>query len=190
MGGMNSGRRATTPDTDDCLQLSLTYLRREGMLRRHQMARKVLRCISGVDVLGEITVVADLECLEPSPCLRITGWALGKRIDQRLEIVGQPQPFGGERFYAVCPRTGRRATALYLPPGRCTFASARGWGVPYASTREREVDRALRMISRTEAQLSSLSNYARRPTWERIEDRWMRAHSVVDAYEERLLRRW
>lgn len=160
------------------------------MLRRYQMDRKVLRCISDGDVLGEVTVVADIECLDPSPCLRITGWALGKRIDQRLEIVDQQQPFGGERFYVVCPRTGQRATTLYLPPGRRTFASARGWGVPYASTREREVGRALRTISRAEAQFRSMSKYVRQPTWERIEDRWMRAYTVIDAYEETLLQRW
>lgn len=43
MGGFNSGRRATTPDTDDCLRLSLTELGRSGVFQRGQRTRLDLR---------------------------------------------------------------------------------------------------------------------------------------------------
>lgn len=190
MGGFNSGQRATTPDTDDCLQLSLSKLRREGLLRRYLMARQTRYWDFDGVVVGTVTIVADIECLEPTPCLRLTGWAFGQRIYQRLEIVSQPQPFGGERFYLLCPITGRRCTVLFLPPNKSYFASARGWDVPYASTREREVGRALRVIHKIEAQWDKMSKYTRRRTDDRLAERWDQAHGVVDAYETGLMRWW
>ena len=80
----------------------------------------------------------------------------------------QPQPLGGERFYVVCPVTGRRCTTLFLPPGRTQFASAVGWQVPYRSTRLREVDRAIRTMREIKKRSQALSKYARQSTRQRL----------------------
>jgi len=104
-----------------------------------------------------------------------------------IEVVAQPQPLGSERFYAVCPITGRRCTVLYLPVGEASFASARGWGTPYASTRERDVARAYRRLRGDEERWLAMSKYTRRPTRERLNDRLMKASEVVGRWEERLL---
>lgn len=192
MGGFNSGRRATTPDTDDCLELSLSYLRRLAMLRREQWSQREMRWTryGGRQTVGVLTIVADIDCFGPEPCLRLTGWAFGQHINQRLELVSQAQPFGGERFYARCPITGGRCTVLFLPPNKSHFASARGWGVPYASTREREVDRAYRTIHKIESQSRTRSKYTRHCTRERTGERYARAYETVGAYEERLMQAW
>lgn len=177
---MNSGARAFTPSTDDCLRFTLTGLRRQGALRRHQMSRQRRQWQQYGDRVAEITITSDIDCLEPAPCLRITGWAFGRIIDQRLEIVARPQRLGGERFLVICPLSGGLCTTLILPPGRTAFASVRGWGVPYSSTRERDVARALRSIEKIETQLRGLSRYTRTAKRERLWARWKGAQDIVD----------
>jgi hypothetical protein len=190
MGGINSGRRANTPDTDQCLRLSLTDLRREGLLKRHVWARCERQWTWSRDdaVVGAVAIITDIDCRQPGLSISIKGRAWGRPIEQVLTVVAQPQPLGGERFYALCPFTGQRCTVLYLPLGGSLFASARGWGVPYASTREREVSRAVRTMRKIETQ--KLSKYARKPTRERQWSRWMKAADTYDAWEDRLMEMW
>lgn len=190
MGGINSGRRADTPDTDQCLRLSLPDLRREGLLKRHVWARRERQWIRFRDdaVVGAVAITADLDCRQQDLSITIKGRAWGRPVEQVLEVVAQPQPLGGERFYAICPLTSRRCNVLILPPGETLFASVRGWGVPYSSSREREVSRAVRTMRKIDGQ--KLSKYARKPTRERQWERWMKAADVYDAWEQRLMEYW
>lgn len=66
-----------------------------------------------------------------------TGWLrieLG-RLDQRVDLVAVPRPYGGRQWYALCPTTRRRASVLWMPPGANGFASRHAWGrrVAYGS---------------------------------------------------------
>ncbi|MCR9178885.1 MAG: hypothetical protein NXH71_01445 [Erythrobacteraceae bacterium] len=185
MGGIGSGRRATKLDTDGCLRLSLADLRREGALKRNLWARREKGWVDlrSKREVGAVSIVADVDCGRIS----IKGSAFGQPIDQTLEVVAQPLPFGGERFYVLCPLSGQRCTVLILPPGKALFASVPGWGVAYASTRECEVGRAHRAMRKVEE--TRLSKYARKPTRERYQQRWMRAFDTVSAWEERLFGR-
>ena len=45
-----------------------------------------------------------------------------------IKLVTTPQPFGGRRWWFLCPQTGRRATKLHLPEGAFTFASGQADG--------------------------------------------------------------
>lgn len=190
MGGINSGKRANTPSTDQCLRLSLTDLRRNGDLKRHVWARCEQQWTRSRDnhVAGAVAIITDLDCRQPGLSISIKGHVFGRQIEQVLDIVAQPQPLGGERFYAICPHTGQRCTVLILPPGESLFASVRGWGVPYSSTREREVSRAVRTMRKIEGK--TLSKYARKPTRERQWSRWMKAADIYDAWEDRLMVDW
>lgn len=190
MGGTNSGRRANTPDTDQCLRLSLTDLRREGFLKRYVWARCERHWTRSRDnhAVGAVAIITDIDCRRPGLSISIKGHAFGRPIDQVLKVVAQPQPLGGERLYAICPLTGQRCTVLIVPPGESIFASVRGWGVPYSSTREREVSRAVRTMRKIEGQ--KLSKYARMPTRERQSSRWMKAADTYDAWEEKLMKYW
>ena len=38
-----------------------------------------------------------------------------RESDYWVQLETTPQPFGGRRWWFVCPRTGRRAAKLYLP---------------------------------------------------------------------------
>jgi ATP sulfurylase len=80
--------------------------------------------------------------------LTITGYAFGRVINCVIQLEEHPLPYGGERWYALCPRTGRRSTALVLPPGETQFASVKGWNVAYGSQRECPIHRGHRTIDK------------------------------------------
>ena len=44
--------------------------------------------------------------------------------------------FGGLRWWFVCPRSGRRAAKLHLPPGGKYFAHREAYGLTYRSCQE------------------------------------------------------
>ncbi len=183
MGGIGSGRRATTLSDEDCLRLSLADLRRSGALKRDLWARREKGWVDlrSRRTVGAVSIVADVDCGR----ITIKGSAFGQPINQTLEVVAQPMPFGGERFYALCPLSGKRCAVLILPPGKTFFASVGGWGVAYASTRECKVGRAHRAMRKIEE--TRLSKYARKPTRERRERRWLKAFETVSEWEKRLL---
>lgn len=127
-----------------------------------------------------MTLVSDVHCREATPCLKIAGTAHGRQIDCLVWLDNAQLPFGGERWYALCPKTGKRCTTLVLPPGRTHFASVSGWGLAYGSQRECEIHRAYRAIDKASNRLKALSKYARRPTRERLRMRISSCHSIID----------
>ena len=182
MGGIGSGRRTTTLDTDDCLRLSLTDLRRSGAIKRDLWARRERGWVElrTKRTVGSVSIVADVGCGQ----ITIKGSAFGQLIDQTLKVVAQPQPLGGERFFVICPLSGKRCTVLILPPGKTFFASIGGWRVPYASTRQCKVGRAYRAMRKVEE--TRLPKYARKATRDRYQRRWLKAFEIVSDWEERL----
>lgn len=164
MGGYGSGRRSDRPSTDDCLRLSLSQFKARGMLKRGCMSRREFTWSIDGKVTAEVFVTADIDCLEASPQVTISGWRGGNQIDCKVELVHSPMRFGGERWYAVCPITGRRCSTLVLPPGRSSFASVRGCGVVYSSQRETPIYRAYRAVEKAERRLLGMSKYTRRHT--------------------------
>ena len=56
--------------------------------------------------------------------MTITGHAFGKAVNCVVQLDEYALPYGGDRYYALRPRTGRRSTALVLPPGQ---PSSRRW---------------------------------------------------------------
>lgn len=186
MGGIGSGRRSNRATTDDCIQIRLPDLRRLGMIKRHCMNRQTLTWRCDGRISAQLTLVSDVHCREVSPCLKIMGTAYGRQIDCLVWLDQQPMHFGGERWYALCPKTGKRCTTLVLPPGRVHFASVSGWGVAYGSQRECEVHRAYRAIHGAEARLRVLSKYVRTPTRQRLVSRITRKHMLIDEELDRM----
>lgn len=168
MGGYGSGRRSNRWTTDDCLRINLSTLKQLGMLQRHCMDRRERVWSNYGQAIAKLTLVTDVHCLEPSPRLTITGYAFGKAINCVIQLEEYALPYGGERYYALCPRTGRRSTALVLPPGRVQFASVNGWNVAYGSQRECPIHRGHRAIYKAQERRKALSKYTRKPTRERL----------------------
>ena len=187
MGGYGSGRRSNRWTTDDCLHINLSNLKQLGMLQRHCMDRRERVWSQYGQTTARLTLVTDVHCLEASPCLRITGRAFGNVINCVIQLEEQPLPYGGERWYALCPRTGRRSTALVLPLGQTHFASVKGWNVAYGSQRECPIHRGHRAIKKAQARRKALSKYTRKPTRERLLDRLMERQVFVDEQIDRLM---
>jgi hypothetical protein len=53
----------------------------------------------------------------------------------RIRLATSSQPFGGERWWFVCPCNGRRIGKLFLPLGGDRFYSRAAYGLGYASQR-------------------------------------------------------
>jgi hypothetical protein len=187
MGGFGSGRRSSRPCTDECLRINLSNLKQLGMLQRHCMTRHEQVWSQYGEATAELTLVTDVHCLEPSPRLTITGYAFGKAINCVVYLEEYALPYGGERWYAVCPRTGRRCTALVLPPGQLQFASVKGWNVPYGSQRECPIHRGYRAIEKVQVRRKALSKYTRKPTRERLLDRVIERQVFVDEQIDKLM---
>jgi hypothetical protein len=185
MGGYGSGRCSDRLSTDECLRLSLSQLKSRGMLKRGCMGRREFVWSSDGEVTARASVTVDIDCLEPYPQITIEGYRQGRAIDCRLQLVSAPMRFGGERWYAVCPITGRRCTTLVLPPGRSRFASVQGSGVAYGSQREAPIYRAYRAVEKAERRLHGLSKYTRKPTRERLVDRLIDRQLLVEAQIEK-----
>lgn len=64
-------------------------------------------------------------------------------VDDRIDIVSMPQPYGGRRWWFVCPRRGCRVKSLFLPWGAARFASRQAWHLTYNSSRLSPKKRAL-----------------------------------------------
>jgi hypothetical protein len=65
-------------------------------------------------------------------------------IDDKIFLATSRPPFGGLRWWFVCPRENRRVRKLHLPLGGRHFWSRRAYELAYASQRETKYDRALR----------------------------------------------
>ena len=180
MCGYGSRRRSNRPTTDDCIRINLSNLKQRGMLQRHCMARHEEVWSQYGGTIADLTLVTDVHCLERWPCLKITGYAFGKAIDCVVYLEEQPLPYGGKRWYALCPRTGRRCTVLVLPPGQVYFASVKGWNVPYGSQRECPIHRGHRAIEKAKARLKALSKYTRKSTRERLLDKLIERQVFVE----------
>jgi hypothetical protein len=78
---------------------------------------------------------------------RVRGWMRVKSgsLDQRIELVSLARPYGGRQWYFLCPRTGRRASVLWKPPGAPSFACRQAWcrQVAYGSQFQSPYRRAL-----------------------------------------------
>ena len=186
MGGYGSGRRSDRWTTDDCVRINLSKLKQLGMLQRHCMSRHEQVWSQYGQAIAKLVLVTDVHCLKSSPCLTIKGYAFGKAIDGVIQLDEYALPYGGERWYELCPRTGRRSAVLVLPPGEVQFASVSGWNVAYSSERECPIHWAYRAIEKDSKRLHELSKYTRKLTRERLMDRLIARQVFVEEEIDKL----
>ena len=109
------------------------------------------------------------------------------------------QPFGGRRWWFICPRTGARVAKLHLPPGALTFASRRAYRLAYKCQRETPYDRAIRRALKLRRRLGDegcIGDDVDKPKWmrcatferegARIEDAEAAVDSHLWAFVQRL----
>jgi hypothetical protein len=105
---------------EDGFRLDLNRLKRAGLLRPGAW--------SGWEWKrdGETIGVANLSVAlhaDGTGCLRLN---LGS-LHQIISLTSDSRRFGGCQWYFVCPRTDRRVSVLWMPPGARSFASRHAW---------------------------------------------------------------
>jgi hypothetical protein len=196
MGGYGSGRSGGRPTTDNGLTLSLSKLMRDRLFRPGCAwgGSIVWTYTSTGERIGSIGYEAHLRQDAGRVRLKYTTTRYdGEKHDSDywIQLETTPQPLGGRRWWFVCPRTGRRATKLYLPNGALTFASRQAYRLAYRSQRETPYDRALRRAFKLRDQLGAdggIGDFVPKPKWMRmrtydrkLEEIWQ-AEDVVDAH--------
>ena len=84
------------------------------------------------------------------------------QIETTIHLVATAQPFGGQRWWFLCPRTGRRVTKLYLPWGALRFASRHAFGLAYQSQRETPSSQAISRAFKLRRRLGSTGGIGER----------------------------
>jgi hypothetical protein len=125
-------------------------------------------------------------------------------LDQWINLEAVQRHFGGRQWYFLCPRTGRRASVLWKPPGAPSFASRQAWGrqVAYGSQFETPHDRALSAAQDIRYRLAGAEyislldrisapkpKWMRWRTYEKMSRRCLRQEAICDQYLDRLLGR-
>lgn len=150
MGGRNGGRPATRPQLDSGLKLDLYRLKRQGWLVpgastsgsltwTNKRTGAQLAAIGFAITAGEETATARLTYT--------TALHDGGRVasDYSIALVSTPQPFGGRRWWFLCPVTGSRAAVLHMPAGRTRFASQAAIRGSYRTQRISPRDRTMEL---------------------------------------------
>ena len=117
-------------------------------------------------------------------------------VDDKIFLVSTQPPFGGLRWWFLCPRLNRRVRKLYLPLGGRHFRSRQAYGLVYPSQRETVYDRAMRRAQKLWRRLGgdpADSDYPAKPkrmrqaTYNRLMGQLVAAERVVD---DMLMARW
>jgi hypothetical protein len=197
MGGFGSGRRGGYPTSESTCRIDI------DALRRHRMIRLGVRGGCVMHFSGYWHDL-DVEC-ETHIDGPWNGWVRLKyemtdywtneplEIDDKIFLATSRPPFGGLRWWFVCPRLNRRVRKLYLPLGGRHFWSRRAYRLAYASQRETVHDRAMRRARKLTLKLGgdpADDEYPDKPkrmrwtTYTRLMDKLIAADRVAD---ERLI---
>jgi hypothetical protein len=109
---------------------------------------------------------------------------------QSIRLVATSLPYGGRRWWLVCPLTGHRVIKLHLPPDACAFASRQAHGLGYAVQREGAGEQARRRARKARARIGGspnlLEKLPRKPKWMRWATYWRHVESCHQADQQTL----
>ncbi len=143
MGGIGSGNHGGKPTVEDGLVLDLNRLIQQGFLKPG------CSCVGSIVWSEVATIGYEAHMGQESGWARLhyttTDHWSGKKThhDYRIKLAITPQPFGGRRWWWVCPRRGDLVSKLYKPNGRDRFASRKAHNIAYRSQRQSPQDRAI-----------------------------------------------
>jgi hypothetical protein len=102
-------------------------------------------------------------------------------VRDRIRLVWTAPTYGGQRWWFVCPRTGRRTTKLFLPNGGWHFWSRQAYRLGYACQRDDRFSRLQRRAAKLNRQLGGdgWDSWDTPPT----KPKWMRWRTYELKYE-------
>ena len=136
MGGFGSGRQGSLPVIEDGLKLDLRRMRKQGLFLPDAHLANGKLIWSYTHSGEEVANIGYSYCSSGErPWFRVkyTSTPRGGEpisVDEQFNLERFPQPFGGHRWYFICPETGKRARCLYSPSGATRFRSRHGFRVP------------------------------------------------------------
>jgi hypothetical protein len=203
MGGFGSGRCGGYATCESTFRIDIDALRRQRMIRLGVRGGCVMHFSGYWHDL-------DVEC-ETHIDGPWNGWVRLKyemtdywtdeplEIDDKIFLASSRPPFGGLRWWFVCPRLNRRVRKLYLPLGGRHFLSRRAYRLAYASQRETVHDRAMRRARKLTLKLGgdpADDEYPDKPkrmrwtTYNRLMDKLVAADRAADERLTLLAARW
>lgn len=78
-------------------------------------------------------------------------------VDNAIELATTRPPYGGLRWWFVCPVTGKRVWKVYLPQRATQYASRQAYRLAYQCQSERPWQRAIRRADKIRARLGGES---------------------------------
>jgi hypothetical protein len=142
MGGYGSGRSGGRPTVQGSLTLDLRRLFKMGLLKPGAQTFGELRWTWGGAGRKTASMWCQSDLGKDSGYVRLYWNSANPRTgetcqcENRVALTTKPQPFGGRRWFFICPRTGRPAMKLHLPSGASTFACRKAYRLGYRSQRE------------------------------------------------------
>lgn len=179
MGSIFSGRRNGRPLVEDCLTLDLAWLMRLGPIRGGQTGRGEIKWSRDGHMVASAHFRLDLgETDATHLLLRFAATDTGEhstQATQTLNLTTTEQPFGGRRWWMLCPITGKRARTLHLPPGETRFASREAWQLAYRVERLDRFDRPFEKLFRAQRKLGGAGGLGAEVT--RPKGMWRRTYA-------------
>ncbi len=166
MGGYGSGRHPRKPPIGESLCLRLSELKAAGFLKTHTSVTGRWRWSRGGTKLSSVGLTVTTGCNAGQIAFDYA--QSGKTHHEVISLEPVPMRFGGVRWWAICPISGRRCSVLVLGPNHGRFVSVSVSGLAYVTQNEAPYDRLIRKRYKAEERYASLSKYARRPTKERV----------------------
>jgi hypothetical protein len=140
MGGFGSGRYGGRATVESALRLDIDDMMQWGGIRAFARLAGEMRFNFYGD---QIEVKFESRVGEPWESWLRLKYAMADywtgeevEIDDKIFLATTRPPFGGLRWWFVCPHLNRRVRKLYLPLGGRHFRSRRAYELAYASQRE------------------------------------------------------
>lgn len=177
MGSHSSGRYRTRNrgNVEATCRIDLRFLRKQGALKEGRTMSGVLRWSRDGTETGSVGYVASLA--RDDRTLTVSFSRAGEHHRQVIRLNAVPMRFGGFRYYALCPRTGRQCEVLPIIGG--VIACRQFHRLAYAS---QSMDRLGRLREKADRCEKRLRQRPRRgANRRRMVDAWIDAR---EAFEE------
>ncbi len=203
VGSWASGRSGGRPVTEEALTIDLGWLLRSSwMSDGMRCSRRHLTLHSNRGWSASVSYDYDMTDPDVASMTLIyrykrhgEDWA---EQSQHIWLDFTVPPYGGRRWWMLCPVTGERVGKLYLPCGGDEFAGRKAWRLGYRSQRHGDHDRALNRLFALQRQLGcevGFQHPIRRPkgmwqrTYEQHLERYRELHAQICYEAMALIRR-
>lgn len=176
MGGINSGRKRSVHRgaVEQYPAIDLRVLKRAGLLSAGECTYTTVQWRNQALEALIVRIFVDLSDTGDA-CMRMVSGGVDGGITHRAAIECVPCPFGGSRYYFLCPINGVRCEQLFLLDG--IFASRKAHCLTYASQSEDDLSRARRKARKLRRQVDGDDRYVR----PRGPNRWRTVHRLRNA---------